>query len=456
MHPQARAPAPVRFKTNAKAQRRGAGQLTLFPNDMPPGYFGVAADAADRFKHLADDITEESAAADYEASSRTGRGLIFRSQERRDYALQLTGKASEAIAGPAQAYSEIEKLRSPAVVKGVLTLWNCANERGAFRFRGTRLSHIMRAGGYKPTSTGQYTQDQKREFTSTLYTLQNWRIYIDRDTKDTDDSGRLQDMIERRFFSLLEIERALYAKRRDGTPDESVIVRLTGELLPGLNAELKRGRPYPKALLGLDAGRDGQALLLGFKLSTRIDQLRQGNRPEPLTLTYELGELIRLAGRAKDYPHLIERQRRYKIRQALARDLKKLVAIGCIASFDPERLPLDELERVTIWAPTLSLPAPTPGPGPAPEPTPQDTEPAGPVLDKLADNRQPAQDAQADTAAGGPSSPEVTPAESAPGPSSSEVTAAETVPAASSSEVTSSRSEVTTSSPEVTPEEPSY
>jgi len=415
MHPQAKAPAPVRFKTDAKDQRRG-GQLTLFPNEIRPGQFGVAAPFADKFKRLADDITEASARTDYETSSREGRGPIFRGQaERRDWALQHSGKDIE---GPAQAYSEIEKLRSPAVVKGVLTLWNCANERGAFRFSGTRLSHIMRAGGYKPSSTGQYTQTQKREFTNTLYFLRNWRIYIDRDTQDTDDSGRLRDMIERHFFSLLEIGQALYAKRRDGTPDESVIVRLTGELLPGLNKGLTRGRPYPKVLLGLDAGRDGQALLLGFKLSTRIDQLRQsGARPEPLTLTYELGELIRLAGRAKDYPHLIERQRRYKIRQALARDLKKLIAIGCIGGFDPERLPLDELERVTIWAPTLSLPAPAPGP----EPIPQDTEPAGPA---------------------------------ASGPSMSDGTPGETPAPASSSDGTTSSPSGTISSPDGTTSSP--
>lgn len=424
MHLPAR--APVRFKTDPTARR--PGQLSLFPNDIPEGRFGIVAPFADRFKRLTDDITEESARADYEASSRAGRGLIFRGQERNDWALQHTG---EGIDGPAQAYREIERLRSPAVVKGVLTLWNSANERGTFEFRGTRLSHIMRAGGYAPTSTGQYTQAQKREFTSTLYALERWRFYIDRDVRDTDDDGREQDMVERRFFSILAIERALHAKRRDGTADESVIVRLWGELLPRLNKALERGRSYPKTLLRLDAGRDGAALLLGFKLSTRIDQLRQSDRAEPLTLSYELGELVKLAGRTKDYPKLIERQRRYKIRQALARDLKKLVEIGCIGGYEPERLPLDDLDRVTILAPKLSLPAPEP------EPVPEgaDTGPSGAAEASRSE-------VTADTG----------PAEG----SRSEVTDGTEGTETSRSEATTSRPEVTIGSPEVTPDEPEY
>ena len=398
--------APVRFKTDPEARPPGV-QLTLFPNVIPEGRFGIVAPFADRFKALADEITPESAAADYAASSRTGRAPIFTAKGKGKtgqdtWALQLTGAGRPSqpipIDTPDQAYSEIEKLRSPAVVKGVLTLWNCANERQSFSFRGTRLNDIMRAGGYKPSSTGYYTQDQKREFTDTLYTLQNWRIYIDRDTKDTDDSGHRRDMVERRFFSLLEIERAIYAKRRDGTTDDSVIVRLYGELLPRLNKALERGRPYPKTLLTLDARRDGGALLLGFKLSTRIDQLRQSNRAEPLALNWTLEKLITFAGRANDYPHLKERIRRYRIRRALAKDLAKLVAVGCIAGFDPERLPTDELDRVTIYAPSLALPA------------------------------------------AGPSSSEVT-------TSSSEVTI-------SSSEVTISSPRVTLSSSEVTPDDP--
>ena len=156
-----------------------------------------------------------------------------------------------------QFYTALEKIKSGKVLQTLLALWSYSNRQGSFIFSGVRLSKIMETVLKKPKS-GAYSQTEKRAFTEAVHRLRDFEIYLDQEITDTDDKGKRKKVIKRDFYRLIDLVGATYAKRKKdvldpdtgevtvakGTADESVVIKLYGELLPKFNKGIMRGRLF--------------------------------------------------------------------------------------------------------------------------------------------------------------------------------------------------------------------
>jgi hypothetical protein len=177
---------------------------------------------------------------------------------------------------------------------------------------------------------------------------------------------------------LIDLVGATYAKRkqdfvapdtghlifRKGDADETVIIKLYGELLPRFNKGIMRGRLYSRGLLELDANKDDRAILLGFKLLTRFDQIRQGAKgkdlvkDENLFITLDRKTLIEWA----DYKQT-DGLNKTIANQCLAKTLDKLIEIKCLRDYQPRELTVSDDLRITLYPHEIALKLPDPTDG---------------------------------------------------------------------------------------------
>lgn len=320
----------------------------LFSNEIDNRIsFGISRKFADRYNRLLNDITPESAINSYERYR-----ITFNSENSKDVSLRIID-SKKPIQSYEQFYDTISQIKKGKVLQTLLALWHHANLQGKFIFNGARLSEIMRTV-LKPPKTGYYTQTQKREFTTAIHVLRNLEISLDSQITDKDDRGRKKTMVKREYYRLIDIDGAVYAKNRDGKPDESVIVKLYGELLPKFNKGIMRGRLYSRGLLELDANKDEKALLLGFMLLTRFDQIRMGKNGEDyipderLFIRADRKTFIRLADYTKT-----EKINKTMANQQLIKTLNKLIEVNCIQDYEPKRLTTDDDILITVHAMAL-------------------------------------------------------------------------------------------------------
>lgn len=342
-----------------------AKQMTLFNNPIDiKRAFGMSREFTDNLKRLTDEITPEQAQESFKYDGKTFKG------KKGDLALRVIDDRQE-IKTAEQFYNALARIKSGKVLQTLLALWNYGNQQGGFVFSGTRLNKVMRT--LLKTKTGNYSQDQKRAFTEAIQRLRDFEIYLDQTITDTDEKGRKQKVIKRDFYKLIDLVGATYAKRNKditdpetgrvirakGTADESVIIKLYGELLPKFNKGIMRGRLYSRGLLELDANKDERAILLGFKLLTRFDQLRQGAKGKDLVIDDNLyirtdrKTLIEWA----DYKQTDEVNKGVA-NQHLIKTLNKLIEINCLRDYEPKKITTDDDLRITLYPSPIALKPP--------------------------------------------------------------------------------------------------
>ena len=181
--------------------------------------------------------------------------------------------------------------------------------------------------------------------------------------KERDDKGKLIDAVAVEFYPFFELIGATYTKRKQalkddkgdtiakkGDPDYSVILRVYGELLPGFNKGIMRGRLYSKGILELDANKDGNAITLGFMLMTRFDQLRQGHSgkdkvsDDNLYITLDRKALIEGAGYSRTDQHNKRRASDF-----LENTLNKLIEARVLREYTPQQISTDDSQRITLY-----------------------------------------------------------------------------------------------------------
>jgi len=346
--------------------RDRAKQTTLFNNPIDTERaFGMSREFTDNLKRLTDEITPEQAKESFKYDGKTFKG------KSNDLALRVIDDKQE-IKTAEQFYSALARIKNGKVLQTLLALWNYGNQQGSFIFSGTRLNKIMKT--LLKTKTGNYSQDQKRAFTEAIHRLRDFEIYLDQTITDTDDKGKRQKVIKRDFYKLIDLVGATYAKRKKdiidpetgrvirakGTADESVVIKLYGELLPKFNKGIMRGRLYSRGLLELDANKDERAVLLGFKLLTRFDQLRQGAKGKDLVsdnnlyIKLDRKTLIKWA----DYGQTDEVNKGVA-NQHLIKTLNKLVEIKCLRDYEPKKLTTDDALKITLYPSAIAIKPPT-------------------------------------------------------------------------------------------------
>ena len=346
-------------------------QARLFNNPIDTERaFGMSRKLGDNLKTLTDEITPEAAAESYKYNGKTFKGKAG------DLALRVVDDKNQ-IQTPEQFYTALEKIKSGKVLQTLLALWAYANTHGNFIFSGTRLSKVMETVLKKPKG-GTYSQPEKRAFTEAIHRLRDFEIYLDQTVSDTDEKGRTRKVIKRDFYKLIDLVGATYAKRKQdfiapdtghlifkkGDADETVIIKLYGELLPRFNKGIMRGRLYSRGLLELDANKDDRAILLGFKLLTRFDQLRQGAKgkdlvkDENLFITLDRKTLVEWA----DYRQT-DGLNKALANQCLAKTLDKLIEIKCLRDYQPKELTVSDDLRITLYPHEIALKLPDPTDG---------------------------------------------------------------------------------------------
>ena len=340
-------------------------QGTLFHNPIDTERaFGMSRNFSDNLKRLTEEITPETARESFKYSNKTfkGKGNYL--------ALRVIDEKQE-IQTAEQFYNALAKIKSGKVLQTLLALWAYTNRQGNFIFSGTRLSKIMKT--VLKTKSGYFTQPQKRDFTEAIQRLRDFEIYLDETITDTDEKGKKQKVIKRDFYKLIALVGATYAKRskdfidpdtgkvifKKGEADESVIIKLYGEVLPRFNKGIMRGRLYSRGLLELDANKDERAILLGFKLLTRFDQLRMGAKgkdlvsDENLYIKLDRKTLIEWADYTKT-----DLEDKWTANQYLKRILNRLIEIKCLRDYQPRELTTDDDLKIILYPHPIALKLP--------------------------------------------------------------------------------------------------
>lgn len=300
----------------------------LYPNLInPKEEFGVTREFADKFSQAINVINLETAQKNY---SPTAVNPTIRDDK---VAVRL--RQREQITNANDFYKAFSQLTSPNVIQTTLALWYYATSKGSFHFHGVRLSKIMET--VLRNKTGYFTQEQKRGFTKNIHTIRNFEIELNKPIIDKDDRGRKRKMIKREYVRLLDITGAIYAKKENGEVDDSVIVKLYGELLPNFNKGAIRARVYPKQILSLDANKDGTAIKLGYLFSTRFSQLQTDQRDNEVVIRLKRKTLIKWAGYEQT-----DNKDKWTASKILTKSLNKLVKNKIIRQFNPNQIPTDD------------------------------------------------------------------------------------------------------------------
>ena len=330
--------------------------FSLFNNliDNSKG-FGINRKFADNFKKIQDEITPERVKESFKRNGKT-----FKTKDNKT-ALQVIDKKEE-IQTADQFYQSLEKIKTGKTLQTLLALWNYANEHGSFYFNGIRLNDLMKTI-LKTPKTGYFDKPSKQKFTDAIHTLQNFTIYLDSNITDTDDTGKKRRMVKREFYNLISLQGAVYGRAgkdiknesgevvlKKGEVDDRVIVKIFGELLPSFNKGIMRGRLYSRGLLELDANKDERAILLGFKLLTRFDQLRMGAKGQDLVSDKKL--YIKVNRKTlidwSDYKQT-DSQDKWRANNYLIKVLNKLVEVKCLRDFEPKELTTDDDLKIYLY-----------------------------------------------------------------------------------------------------------
>lgn len=328
----------------------------LFSNPMGGDTFGMSRRLADNFTRLQTEVTLDKVKAGYRYNGKT----FTTGDGEKKLSLRITD-TGQHITTAEDFHKALLKIKSGKTLQTLLALWAFANQQGDFRFNGTRLSEIMETVLKRPT-TGYFNQKEKRDFTAVIHTLRDLEIWLDENVQEVDDRGKKKDMVRRDYYRLVDIKGAVYAKDKEGNVDDSVIVKLYGELLPNFNKGIMRGRLYSRGLLWLDANKDERAILLGYKLQTRIDQIRQGKRgdtnavsEEKLYIDTTRKQLIEWGDYTKT-----EQINPTEANKQLTNTLQKLIEANVLRDYTPKKITTDNSLRIRLWphplVETLGLP----------------------------------------------------------------------------------------------------
>ena len=101
-----------------------------------------------------------------------------------------------------------------------------------------------------------------------------------------------------------------------------------------------RGRIFPEGIFDLDSRKEGARIILAFRLATRFDQLNH----QPIKWTRE--KLIEQAGFL-----ITDKQNKTRASTTLNATLNRLIDVGCIKKFVPEKITTRSNQIITLYSP---------------------------------------------------------------------------------------------------------
>jgi len=311
--------------------------------------FGISREFTDSYARLVQDINPEQANLSY---SKLAGQNTYQTKDNQVSVRLIDPK--NVIRSEKDFYNELEKIKSGKSLQTLLALWDYANQQGGFHFNGVKIDQIMKTL-LKVPATGYYTQQQKRDFSAAIHHLRDIELTLDSSTTYT-EKGKKKQATKRDYYRLVDLTGAVYAKTKDPetgewVTDDSVIVKMFGELLPRYNKGIMRGRLLSRGILELDANKDEKAILLGFKLLNRLDQMRMGKKGSQnavaegkLYLRLPRKVLIEWAEYEKT-----DEVNKSVASQHLMKTLHKLIDVQCLRDFQPREITTDDSQFICIY-----------------------------------------------------------------------------------------------------------
>lgn len=259
--------------------------------------FGIPKSLSDGLSRVIRNANRESAETQYRSSNRTStfRTGGVRNTELNVDALALGIKAADQFA------VQLMRIKDAKILQTFCALWKYANVQDSFQFRDVPVSEVMEIVLKKNEKTN-FSVDDRRHFTQALQYLAALTITLQIQTERSNKKGKKQTVLQEekgvKLFRLIS-EYALKKQYQklpkdqltDDHFDKTVITKFSGELLPDYNRNFNgRSNIYYDALLKMDANKDQKAVVLGFALQTRFNQLQNKDKP----VLMERGYLIEL------------------------------------------------------------------------------------------------------------------------------------------------------------------
>lgn len=337
-------------------------QASLFPNLISLESFGIPRAFADGLNKTLKAITPANAKASYRLH---GKAFKFKTKDTGiETGIRIIDR-DERITDADHFSKELLRLKDAKTIKTLAGLYAYANKQGSFHFKGVRISNILEIMEYKKPKKG-FTQGQRKELTTIINFLKDIEITLDHEVKDKDEkTGKVKSFIKTEYFKFIDLYGTTHAKRikdvkdeqgniiySKGDADDSVIIKLFGELLPRLNKKIMRGRLYSKGLLQLDANRDNRAIVLGFWLATRFDQLRGAGgadkakqKPDSqIVIEIDRRELIERA----DYTET-DKDNKSMASKVLKNTLDKLIEVNILSRYEPNEINTDDSQHIKLY-----------------------------------------------------------------------------------------------------------
>lgn len=329
----------------------------LFSNskDMAGNEFGMPKLIVDHLSKGVRSANHNVAISQFAGNSRAHTTAVYQIQGKRneDSDTELVfDKKALAINTAEQFANQLLKVKDAKVLQTFFALWKWANIQDSAVFRNVPISEIMELVLHA-RGANKFNTEQRRSFSEILKYLDSISINVrarvtERNPKNGKEKQVLQEERGVKLFRLI----ATYSVKReyqslakedllDDHFDQSVITKITGELLPGHQHLFGgRGSIYFDSLLQLDGNKDSKAILLGFTIQTRFNQ----NQDKEKCIELDRGYLIDLCDYAKT-----NQVNPSKATSQIANSLNKLKNAGIIEAYSG--LTNNDTDRVRITPP---------------------------------------------------------------------------------------------------------
>lgn len=329
----------------------------LFSNsrDIAENEWGLPKLIADNLSKGIRAAKRDVAIGQFAGNGRAHTTAIYQIQGRRkeDTDTELIfDKKALAINTAEQFANQLLKVKDAKVLQTFFALWKWANIQDTAVFRNVPISEIMELVLHA-RGVNKFNTDQRRSFSEILKYLDSISINVRaRVTERNPKSGKEKQVLqEERGVKLFRLVATYSVKREyqslpkdellDEHFDQSVITKITGELLPGHQYLFgDRGSIYFDSLLKLDGNKDSKAILLGFTIQTRFNQ----NQDKEKCIELDRGYLIDLCDYAKT-----NQVNASKATSQIANSLNKLRDAGIIDNYSG--LTNNDTDRVRISPP---------------------------------------------------------------------------------------------------------
>lgn len=309
-----------------EVKKNSTKETTLFPNTIPPEKFAISSAISDPHAKL---ISANKDILSYYHNN--GKIISVTINQK---AIKFGNKMIEPSSFiESQEFLELMNgWLDPKTIQHWCVLWNWVCENQTFILPYVPLSNLLKTV-YTPSKDGKFSMKVRKSFSTSLTFYHNATIEIPVIVEILLPNGKKKKEEAVKLIRLVNLDLAKKNKKGD------VYLKVTGEVLPGLNPGKYRGRIFPKGIFELDANREGHRIKFAYRLCNRFDQMNG----EPLE--WSVPELINAAGLEKTY-----NIHKGKGCFELTRTLNRLIDVQCIEAIDPKKITASLVKPVKIYS----------------------------------------------------------------------------------------------------------